>query len=97
VTTRRPYRIAGAGRGSGPYQGRKAFKMARIDDLEKRIEALEERLDLLTGKPRGPISMTEYRLACERKDKAMIQRYLDQFKSKEVGKNGTGCGDSTKT
>lgn len=54
--------------------------MARIDDLEKRIEALEERLDLLTGKPRGPITMTEYRLANERGDKATVQRYLAQFK-----------------
>ena len=55
------------------------FKMARIDDLEKRIEVLEERLDLLTGKPRGPITMHEARLANERGDKATVQRYLKQF------------------
>jgi hypothetical protein len=66
--------------------------MARIDDLEKRIEALEERLDLLTGKPRGPISMTEARLANERGDKATVQRYLRQFE-----KQGASDKESTKT
>jgi len=68
--------------------------MARIDDLEKRIEALEERLDLLEGHPRTEITMTEYRLACYRKDKAVMRRYLDQFKPKEVGKNGAGGVES---
>jgi hypothetical protein len=45
---------------------------------ENRIEKLEEALDLLMGKPRGPISMTEARLAQERGDKALVKRYLAQ-------------------
>jgi hypothetical protein len=48
-------------------------------ELFSMIESLQERLDLIEGRPRGPISMTEYRLACYRKDKATMQRYLDQF------------------
>lgn len=52
--------------------------MNRYEALETRIETLETRLDLLLGRPRGPISMTEYRLACERKDRAVMRQYLEQ-------------------
>jgi len=34
--------------------------MTRIEYLETRIDALETRLDELLGRPKGPISMTEY-------------------------------------
>lgn len=47
-------------------------------ELLTRIEALEARLDQLLGWPRGPITMTEYRLACERKDRATMRAYLRQ-------------------
>ena len=48
------------------------------EELLARIEKLEERIDLLMRKPRGPISMTDYRHACERKDKAVMRVYLEQ-------------------
>jgi hypothetical protein len=48
------------------------------EELLARIEKLEERVDLLMRKPRGPIGMTEYRHACERKDKAVMRAYLEQ-------------------
>lgn len=53
--------------------------MTRIQHLESRIEALEETVRQLTGRPRGPITMTEARLANERGDKATVQAYYDQF------------------
>lgn len=36
---------------------------------------LRERLDLIEGRPRGPISITEARLANERGDKATVKRF----------------------
>ena len=48
-------------------------------ELFAMIEELRQRLDLIEGRPRGPISMTEARLANERGDKATLQRYLQQF------------------
>jgi len=48
------------------------------EELLKRIEALEERLDAIEGRPRGPITMREYRIACERKDRATMRAYLRQ-------------------
>lgn len=83
--------------GSGRPYSERGSEIARIDDLEKRIEALEERLDLLAGKQRGPITMTEARLACERGDKATVQRYLRQFEKEGHGKDGSGAGESIKT
>ena len=69
------------------------------EELLQRIEALEARLDRLEGRQRGPITMTEYRLACERKDKAMMRRYLDQEHEKYLregkGKDKSGGGEST--
>ena len=49
------------------------------EELFNMILALQARLDLIEGRPRTEITMTEYRLACYRKDKATMQRYLDQF------------------
>lgn len=54
--------------------------MNRYDELETRIDALEVLVNRLLGKPQTPISMREYRLACERRDKVMMRRYLAQFK-----------------
>jgi hypothetical protein len=48
------------------------------EELFNMIEALRERLDLLEGRPRGPISMTEARLAQERGDKATVKRFYMQ-------------------
>jgi hypothetical protein len=49
------------------------------EELFNMILDLQRRLDLIEGRPRTTITMTEYRLACERKDKVTMQRYLDQF------------------
>ena len=48
-------------------------------ELLKRIEALEARLDSLTGIPRKAISMTEARIARERGDMATYRRFLAQY------------------
>lgn len=55
--------------------------MTRYEELENRIDALEHLVNRLLGTPRGPISMTEARLANERGDKATLRRYLAQFSS----------------
>ena len=47
-------------------------------DLFAMIEQLTARLDRLEGRPRGPISMTEARLAKERGDKATVKRFYMQ-------------------
>ena len=52
--------------------------MTRIEYLETRLDALETRLDELLGRPRGPISMTEYRIACETGDRETVRRFLKQ-------------------
>ena len=52
--------------------------MTRIEYLETRIDALETRLDELLGRPRGPIIMTEYRIACETGDRETMRRFLKQ-------------------
>jgi len=52
--------------------------MTRIEYLETRIDALETRLDELLGRPRGPISLTEYRIACETGDRETMRRFLKQ-------------------
>jgi len=49
-------------------------------ELLDMILKLQERLDLLEGRPRGEVTMRDYRLACERGDKATMARYLAQFK-----------------
>jgi hypothetical protein len=48
-------------------------------DLFNMILVLQERLDLIDGRPRGPITMREARLANERGDKATLQLYYRQF------------------
>lgn len=95
------------GRGNPAPIG-KDFMITRIAALERkykeameRIEALEARLDLLMGKQRGPITMTEYRLACERKDRAVMRQYLEQEKRRprdkpqnaRIREEGKGGGD----
>lgn len=65
------------------------------EDLFNMILRLQERLDLLEGRPRGPISMTEARLACERKDKATMRLYLEQFEKGGDGKDSVLCGVSS--
>lgn len=50
-------------------------------ELFDMIIELRERVDALTGKPQGPITMTEARLANERGDKVTFRRWLDQFKT----------------
>lgn len=52
--------------------------MTRLEHLETRIDALETRLDELLGRPRGPISLTEYRIACETGDRETMRRFLKQ-------------------
>ncbi len=52
--------------------------MTRIEYLETRLDALETRLDELLGRPKGPISMTEYRIACETGDRETMRRFLKQ-------------------
>ena len=47
-------------------------------DLQRQIDELRDRLDALTGKPRGPISMTEARIANERGDVAIVNRFNQQ-------------------
>jgi len=49
-------------------------------ELFDMIIELRERVDALTGKPRGLITMTEARIAGERGDKVTLQLYLDLFK-----------------
>jgi hypothetical protein len=49
-------------------------------ELFNMIEALRERLDRIEGRPRGPITMTDLRLACQRGDKSTIHQYWEQFK-----------------
>jgi hypothetical protein len=53
------------------------------EELFNMILKLQERLDLIDGRPRGPISMREARLANERGDKATLQKYYDQFTTRE--------------
>ncbi|MBN1545728.1 MAG: hypothetical protein JW902_03620 [Syntrophaceae bacterium] len=57
--------------------------MKRIDEHEDRIETLEEEIRnlkaLLFGKPRGPITMREARLANERGEKALVRQYIKQL------------------
>ena len=55
--------------------------MTRYEELETRIDALEDLVNRLLGIPRTPITMREYRIACERRDKPTIRRYLAQFKN----------------
>jgi hypothetical protein len=55
--------------------------MTRYEELETRIDALEALVNRLLGKPQTPISMREYRLAAERRDKVTMRRYLAQFKN----------------
>jgi len=52
--------------------------MTHIQQLETRIARLEECIDLLMGKPRGPITMTEARLANERGDFSIVERFNRQ-------------------
>jgi len=52
--------------------------MTKLERLETRIESLETRLDDLLGRPRGPISLTEYRIACETGDRETMRRFLKQ-------------------
>lgn len=52
--------------------------MTHYEELEDRIENIERRIDELLGRARGPITMKEYRLACERKDRATMRAYLRQ-------------------
>jgi hypothetical protein len=56
-------------------------------ELFDMIMELRKCVDLLMGKPRGEISMTEYRIACERRDKATMRRYLDQEEQQPIRKN----------
>ena len=58
------------------------------EELFNMIEALRERLDLLEGRPRGPITLTEARLAKERGDKATVKRFYMQ--ESERLRNGSG-------
>ena len=53
------------------------------EELFKMYVSLRDRLDRLEGHQRGPITMREYRIACERSDKATMRRYLMQFKQSE--------------
>lgn len=48
-------------------------------ELFDMIIELQERVDALTGKPRGPITMREARLANERGDKVTVKRFNDQY------------------
>jgi len=76
--------------------------MTRIEYLETRLDALETRLDELLGRPRGPISLTEYRIACETGDRETMRRFLKQEEkvglavtaSENGGKHYIGRGDS---
>ena len=62
-------------------------------DLFNMILRLQEQMDLLVGRPRGPLSMTDLRLAAERGDKATIARYWAQFSKEELqGMNSTKGG-----
>ncbi len=49
------------------------------EELFNMYMELRERLDLIEGRPRGPITMREARLANERGDKATLQQYYRQF------------------
>jgi len=64
--------------------------MTRIEYLENRIDALETRLDELLGRPRGPISLTEYRIACETGDRETMRRFLKQEEKVGLAVTATG-------
>ena len=66
--------------------------MTRLEYLETRIEALESRLDQLLGRPRGPITMAEYRRACEKKDRATMRRFLQQEEGGDQQSSGHSPG-----
>lgn len=60
-------------------------------ELFNMILELRERLDLLAGKPRGPITMTEARLANERGDKVTVELFNKQWVAENM-KGGTTAG-----
>lgn len=56
-------------------------------ELFSMILDLKARLDELEGKPlRGPITMREYRIACERGDKALMACYLAQEENRSCSR-----------
>jgi hypothetical protein len=64
--------------------------MTRTDHLETRVARLEELIDLLMGKPRGPISMTEARLARSRGEMAIVERFNMQENERILAEGGHG-------
>ena len=76
------------------FSKKEAFRIKNARNYQLR----KTRLDRLEGRQRGPITITEARIANERGDKATVQLYMEQYKKGGNGKDrlsGAGVGNQT--